>query len=137
MRYALAAIAVLCACKEKQEASPAKPSTPAPEAVPAQPTSPPALPAPKPTKPSKPITIEEAKAALPTMPGNPIIALKQTSDQLQVHGTWCIDGTSADDVAKQIGQAMAQAKYTGLAIRGDARKAGVAGDRDGVRMSMV
>ena len=71
------------------------------------------------------------------MPGNPIIALKQTSDQLQVHGTWCIDGTSADDVAKQLGQEMAQAKYTGLAIRGDARKAGVAGDRDGVRLSMV
>jgi hypothetical protein len=92
---------------------------------------------PKPVKPNKPITIAEATAAVPEIPGRQIIGIKLTSDQQQAHATWCIDGTSADDVAKQIGQALGQAKYTGLSIRGDARKAGVVGDRDGTRFSMV
>jgi hypothetical protein len=88
-------------------------------------------------KPGKPISIDEAKAALPSLGGREIIGLKQTSDGRQVHGTWCIDGTSADDVAKQLGHSLAQEKYTALAIRGDARKAGVTGDRGEVRISMV
>ncbi len=148
MRYIAAVLALCVACKEKQQAP--APTTKAPTAPaqqtprPSLPDEAPAAPAPsetgsaaKPTKPTKPISIEEATAALPQLPGTPIIGLKQTSDQQQVHGTWCIDGTSADDVARQVGHALAQAKYGALTIRGDARKAGVVGDRDGIRFSMV
>ena len=147
MRLLVAVLAVCVGCKDKQQAP--SPTTKAPTA-PAQPGPKPSLPteqAPSATgassaeapaaKPSKPITIEEATAALPALGGTQIIALKQTSDQQQVHGTWCIDGTSADDVAKQVGHVLAQGKYGALTIRGDARKAGVVGDRDGIRFSMV
>jgi hypothetical protein len=92
---------------------------------------------PAPPRPGKPITASEARAALPALGGSTIIELKQTSDQLQVHGTWCIDGTSADDVAKHIGHELAKVKYENLSIRGDARKAGVAGTRGEIRFSMV
>jgi hypothetical protein len=142
MRLAFAVLALCVACKDKQQAP--SPTTKAPVA-PAPSGPAPSLPAETPAsaepagaaKPSKPITIEEATAALPALGGTQIIALKQTSDQQQVHGTWCIDGTSADDVAKQVGHTLAQAKYGALTIRGDARKAGVVGDRDGIRFSMV
>ena len=86
---------------------------------------------------SRALDILELFLDRPSLTAPQIIGLKQTSDQQQVHGTWCIDGTSADDVAKQIGHSLAQAKYTGLSIRGDAKKAGVSGDRDGIRFSMV
>jgi hypothetical protein len=142
MRVAIAVLALCVACKDKQQA-PSPPAKTAP-AAPAQPGPKPSLPAQAAppgdepaAKPTKPITIQEATAALPQLPGAQIIALKQTSDQQQVHGTWCIDGTSADDVAKQIGHTLAQAKYGALTIRGDARKAGATGDRDGIRISMV
>lgn len=143
MRWLALALALCVACKEKQQApSPATkpPPAPAPSKMPSAPAeTPPSPPASgsAPAKPDKPITIAEATAALPKLDGREVIGLKQTSDQGQVHGTWCIDGTSADDVAKHIGQALAQAKYQNLTIRGDARKAGVAGDRDGIRFSMV
>ena len=81
--------------------------------------------------------IEEARAALPKMDGTMILDLKQTSDHMQVHATWCIDGSGADDVAKQIGSWLAEAGYGGLSIRGDERKAGVSGDRGPIRISMV
>ncbi len=147
---ALLALLLCGACKEKRQESPAPSTAPGPS--PAQPATP------KPTLPSeaaehaapsapaagsgsaaagKPITVADATAALPKMPGSEIIALKPTSDQNQVHGTWCIDGTSADDVAKQIGQVLAQASYTNISVRGDEKKAGVAGDRGDIRFSMV
>jgi hypothetical protein len=87
--------------------------------------------------PVEPMLIEEARAALPKIEGTMIIDLKQTTDKRQVHGTWCIDGTSADDVAKLVGRWMSEAGYTALSIRGDARKAGVSGDRGTIRLSMV
>jgi hypothetical protein len=137
------ALALALACKEKQQA-PSPATKPAPAPAPSEQPSAPAQTPSSPTaseagsaRPNKPITIEEATAALPKLDGREVIGLKQTSDQGQVHGTWCIDGTSADDVAKHVGHALAQAKYTNLTIRGDARKAGVAGDRDGIRLSMV
>jgi len=74
---------------------------------------------------------------LPPIEGLVVLPLKQTSDQRQVHGTWCIDGASADDVAKKVGHSMAKAGFTALSIRGDEKKAGVTGDRNGFRMSMV
>jgi hypothetical protein len=141
---AVLALAAVGGCKEKKQEAPA-PSAPSPS----QPTPAPSLPAetapaapsapaePGQPKPSKPVTVVDATAALPKLEGNQIIALKQTSDQMQVHGTWCIDGKSADDVAKQVGQSLAQAGYTGISIRGDERKAGVVGDREGMRFSMV
>ena len=87
--------------------------------------------------PVKPISIGDAAAALPKIDGREVIGLKQTSDESQVHGTWCIDGTSADDVAKKLGQTLAQENYGNISIRGDARKAGVAADKSGIRVSMV
>lgn len=143
---AVLALAAFGACKDKQQQSPAPtphaPSQPTPTPKPSLPSE--SAPAPaasaagagEPT-PSKPVTIEDATAALPVLAGNQIIGLKQTSDRMQVHGTWCIDGTSADGVAKQIGQSLAQAGYTGISIRGDERKAGVVGDRADMRFSMV
>jgi len=102
-------------------------------------TPPPSLPADvvRDQNPPEPMLIEEARAALPKIEGNVIIDLKQTTDKRQVHGTWCIDGTSADDVAKLVGRWMSEAGYTALSIRGDARKAGVSGDRGTIRLSMV
>ncbi len=153
MKPILLAVLALCiACKEKKQETPAttttapsqpqarpKPTlpaeTPAASAAPAAPVAPAESGSAKP--PTKPITIAEATAALPPITGQPIIPLKQTSDQQQVHATWCLDGTSADDVAKQMGHTLAQARYANLTIRGDARKAGVVGDRDGIRFSMV
>ncbi|HEY5944588.1 MAG TPA: hypothetical protein VIV40_03815 [Kofleriaceae bacterium] len=138
----LAALAVApTSCKDKQQgaapaAKPSAGSNAAPTTAPEKPATPAAAEAEQ-VKPNKPITIAEATAALPAIVGNPIIALKQTSDQQQVHGTWCIDGTSADDVAKQVGHLLAQASYANLTIKGDARKAGVMGDRQGLRFSMV
>jgi hypothetical protein len=142
MRLLVAVLALCVGCKDKQQAP--APTTKAP-AAPTQAGPKPTLPAEQapatggdaPVKPNKPISLQEATAALPQLPGTQIIALKQTSDQQQVHGTWCIDGTSADDVAKQVGHSLAQGKYGALTIRGDARKAGVMGDRDGIRFSMV
>ncbi|HTL38208.1 MAG TPA: hypothetical protein VL326_33995 [Kofleriaceae bacterium] len=87
--------------------------------------------------PPEPMLIEEARAALPKIVGAVILDLKQTSDKRQVHATWCIDGSGADDVAKLVGKWMAEAGYTALSIRGDARKAGVSGDRGTIRLSMV
>lgn len=87
--------------------------------------------------PPEPMMIEEARAALPKIVGTVILDLKQTSDKRQVHATWCIDGSGADDVAKLVGRWMAEAGYTALSIRGDARKAGVSGDRATIRLSMV
>lgn len=133
MKLALVTLLVAVGCKDKQPATPAP--TPAPQAPAPAPVSTPA-----PTKPAElgpPISVDEARQALPKIDGSVVIDLKQTSDKRQVHGTWCIAGTGADDVAKRVGQAMAAAGYTSLSIRGDARKSGVSGDRSGVRMSMI
>ena len=97
----------------------------------------PELPADDTKNPPEPMLIEEARAALPKIVGTVILDLKQTSDKRQVHATWCIDGSGADDVAKLVGRWLAEAGYTGLSIRGDARKAGVSGDRGTIRLSMV
>lgn len=142
----LAACVALASCKDKQESAPAKTSaarsarerpglpgetTPKPPGAPTD-TTQPAQP-----RPSEPLAVEDAKAALPAIEGTQIIGLKQTADQAQVHGTWCIDGTSADDVARKVGGWLEQAGYDNIAIRGEARKAGVAAERDGIRFSMV
>jgi hypothetical protein len=139
MRIAIAlALCAVAACKERQQTPAAGSNAPEkPKAESPKPSLPSETAPAEPPKPTKPIAIEEASAALPDFGGKQIIALKQTSDQRQVHGTWCIDGTSADDVAKHLGHTLAQAKYTGMSIRGDARKAGVAADRGEIRISMV
>lgn len=97
----------------------------------------PALPTPAKPPLGEPLSLEDAARALPTLAGKEILPLRQTSDKRQVHATWCLDGESADDVAKQVGRQMADAGYQDLAIRGDERKAGVQGTRDGFRMSMI
>jgi hypothetical protein len=135
---ALSLCVAITACKEKSETPTAAPKAPAPmtQPAPAKPSLP-ESPTPTETKPTQPVSVDEAKAVLPKLGGTEIIALKPTSDGRQIHGTWCLDGTSADDVAKQVGHTLAQEKYTNIAIRGDARKAGVSGDHDAMRFSMV
>ena len=132
------------ACKEKQHEAPRAETPASPKqapgerpALPAQPAAPAAAtpPAEKPAQ--KPVTVADAKAVLPAIQGTEVIALKPTSDNLQIHGTWCIDGTSADDVARQVGQWLTQAGYANVSTRGDAKKAGVSGDKDVMRFSMV
>jgi hypothetical protein len=129
-----ALVLLLVGCKDKQPAPKATESTPPVTSAP--PTPAPAPPA-KPAALGPPISVEEAREALPKLDGTVVIELKQTTDKRQVHGTWCIAGSSADDVAKTVGQAMSAAGYTALSIRGDARKSGVSGDRGNVRMSMI
>ncbi|HUS29630.1 MAG TPA: hypothetical protein VMZ53_14050 [Kofleriaceae bacterium] len=141
MRVVLLALLLAAACKEKDDKKSAKPvvvdprplargssngsATPTPVAVEAH------------KAPAAPMQIEDARAVLPKIEGNVILDLKQTSDKRQVHATWCIDGTGADEVAKLVGKWMSDAGYTALSIRGDARKAGVSGDRGEIRLSMV
>jgi hypothetical protein len=144
LRFAIVSAVALMAsggCKDKTpHADPAAGSSttaPAPKGSAAS-TPPPSLPAEVVANvPAEPMSIEDARAALPKLEGTLILDLKQTTDKRQVHGTWCIDGTGADDVAKNVGRSMAEAGYSGLSIRGDARKAGVSGDRGGIRLSMV
>jgi hypothetical protein len=140
----LSCCAALIACKEKQEPSrapttPASPSNrgPAPALPGGSAATAPSESPPVERPPVKPISVADAAAALPQIDGRAVIGLKQTSDESQVHGTWCIDGTSADDVAKKLGQTLAQENYGNISIRGDARKAGVAADKGGIRVSMV
>jgi len=141
----LVATLTTVACKDKQAAAP-PPSPAAPTAT----TTPPAgsgpekpeaarpsLPTPEPRPVGQPLSVEEAEKVVPPFSSKVILPLKPTSDGRQIHGTWCMDGDGAEDVAKQVGQQMAQAGYTALSIRGDAKKAGVQGDRDGFRMSMI
>jgi hypothetical protein len=128
-------------CKDAPSNAPAPRAAPtppptAPVHAPADVASPPSAP---PTRPAagEPLTLAEAAAVLPAIDGAAILPLKHTSDQLQVHGTWCIEGTSAQDVARKVGEWMTAAGFTGVVARGDARKAGVQGDRDAFRMSMI
>ena len=145
MRARVAAIVIaLAACKDKKAAAPLP--SPAPRAIPAEAPRDAALPphldrspAPTPAKQSlgAPLSIDDAKQALPAIDGKEILALRQTSDKRQVHATWCLDGESADDVARSVGRQLAAAKYTDIAIRGDAKKSGVQGLRDGFQLSMI
>lgn len=146
----LVAVAAM-ACKDKQpqqSPAPTAPAAPAPSTTPAgtAPTGSGATAAtderPKeataPRQPlGDPLSLEDAAKVIPALAGKEILPLRQTSDKRQVHATWCLDGTSADDVAKQVGKQMAQVGFKELSIRGDARKAGVQGARDGFRMSMI
>lgn len=148
---ALVATLAMSACKDKQDSAqvPAartpstasrgttpRPSLPTPSPAEEAPAA-----APKAQEPDKPagppMEVADAQALLPAIEGTQVIALKQTSDHQQVHGTWCIDGASADDVAHQVAGWLGQAGYTAISTRGDDRKAGVMGDKDGFRFSMV
>lgn len=142
---ALTGLGALASCKDKERgsATPAASATPPPATVPAgsaaASTTParPSPPTPAPGPIGEPLSIDDAAKVLPQIDGKEILPLKQTSDNRQVHGTWCIDGDGADEVARRIGRAMADAGYSNLGIRGDAKKAGVQGDRDAFRMSMI
>jgi hypothetical protein len=145
-RAAIAVLLAVIACKDKQAAAPA--STPAPtpatphtataDASAARtPDTTPKAPTERDAPLGEPLSIEDAAKAIPKLAGKEILPLRQTSDKRQVHATWCLDGESADDVAKAVGRQMAEAGYKNLAIRGDAKKAGVQGERDAFRMSMI
>lgn len=126
-------------CKDKQPAAPAPTPSASPPATSAakKPEARPSLPTPEPRAIGQPLSVEEAEKILPPFTAKLILPLKPTSDGRQIHATWCMDGDGAEDVAKQVGQQLAQAGYTALSIRGDAKKAGVQGDRDGFRLSMI
>jgi hypothetical protein len=136
---ALAFALLLAACKSKTAPPPA-PAAPATTAAPAAPATPavPAAPA-LPSSPAKlePITVADATALLPKLDGDAMIPVKTTADGMQAHATWCLAGTGADAVAASLATTMTAAGYTDLATRGDAQKAGVSGERDGVHLSYV
>lgn len=155
MIVALLAPLAIGACKDKQESA-QTPAARTPSTASRGTTPRPSLPAPSPAEPAPssgaataaksaepdkppgpPMAVEDAKALLPAIEGTEVIALKQTSDQQQVHGTWCVDGASADDVAHKVAGWLGQAGYTAISTRGDDRKAGVMGDKQGYRFSMV
>ena len=139
---ALLVLACLAACKDKPAAAP--PPVASPPAAPRD-----AAPAPHdgdkapatatPAKPAlgEPLTTEDAAKVIPALPGKEILAMRQTSDKRQVHATWCLDGDSADEVARKVGRQLADAGFANLSIRGDAKKAGVQGTRDGFQLSMI
>jgi len=142
---ALAFALLLAGCKDK---SAPPPSAPAPAtqpslALPADAGAPPAEAAPAAAAPAaehpapQPISIDDAVAALPKLDGDVMIAPKTTADGRQAHATWCLAGTSADAVAESLSKTMAAAGWTDLTSRGDAKKAGVSGERDGYRLSYV
>lgn len=138
------ALMVLVACKDKQPSpAPPAPSAPVPSAIDAGPVG--VKPDERPHAPTiedeplgEPLSLEDAAKVLPTLDGGKeILPLRQTSDKRQVHATWCLDGEAADDVARNVGRKMAAAGYADITTRGDARKAGVQGAREGFRMSMI
>jgi hypothetical protein len=139
----IASVALLASCKERRDTAPSvatsSPGLAAPADAAVQQTAPsrPSLPTPAQAPLGDPLSIDDAAKVLPALDGKQILALKQTSDRRQVHGTWCLDGDGADDVARKVGRAMADARFQDISLRGDARKAGVQGDRDGFRMSMI
>ncbi len=134
----------LAACKDKQAAAPA-PTAPAPSApiAPADAAARPEVARPSeattPREPlGEPLSTEDAAKIIPALAtGKEILPLRQTSDKRQVHATWCLDGETADEVAKDVGRQMSAAGFNNLAIRGEARKAGVQGDKDGFHLSMI
>jgi len=137
------AVGVLVGCKDHNSASPTvaqQQQKPAPVTTPADASAAPprpSLPTPPPPALGEPLSTDEAAEVLPKLDGKEILPLRQTSDKRQVHATWCLDGDGADDVARHVAQQLAAANYVELAVRGDAHKAGVQGDRDHFRLSMV
>ena len=142
----LAVLAALvgAACKDKQPAPSAQ--SVAPATAPTAPID--AAPRPELARPSEatapreplgePLSVEDAAKVIPALAtGKEILPLRQTSDKRQVHATWCLDGDGADEVAKDVGRQMAAAGFANLAIRGEAKKAGVQGDKDGFHLSMI
>jgi len=140
----LAVALLLAACKEKS--APPAPAAPPPttaggSAAPAAPAAPrpPAL-APGPAAPApeiQPLSDADVAAMLPKLDGDVLIAPRTTADAHQAHGTWCIAGTSATTVAADLATTMTTAGWQDLGSRGDAKKAGVSGERDGYRLSYV
>jgi photosystem II stability/assembly factor-like uncharacterized protein len=144
----LLALALLAACKEKSTPSAAPaPSTasgsPAPTtasgaaapAAPKPPTLAPGSAAPAPAV--QPLSDADVAAMLPKLDGDVLIAPKTTADARQAHATWCIAGSSATTVAANLATTMTAAGWQDLGSRGDAKKAGVSGERDGYRLSYV
>jgi hypothetical protein len=143
---AFAALA-LCACKPSSSSSSAMTgsgssvaaSQPQPTA-PAQPAAPkpPALvDAPAPSTAPEPLDAKAALAELPALNAAPVIAPVATADGRQVHGTWCLPGTGADGVMRDLAASLTTAGWSNVTTRGDATKAGVSGERDGYRASYV
>jgi hypothetical protein len=133
---AFALLLLLVACKDRTAPRPAP--APAGSAVPAAPKRPALAPAPPAAAPQvQPLTDADVASALPKLDGDVLIAPKTTADAHQAHGTWCMAGTSADGVAGALGTTMSAAGWTHLSTRGDERKAGISGERDGFQLSYV
>ncbi len=132
MRWSLVLV-LLVACKTRHEEPPAKQEPPAPHApaAPALPSAGSAV--------LKPQTLDVSAATdmLPKLEGEVILAPKANADVTQVHATWCVPGQAADAAAQAIGTTVAAQGWTGISTRGDAVNAGIAGDREGYRLSIV
>jgi hypothetical protein len=139
----LTPLLLLVSCKDRNAAQQPAPATvgsaaraPKPPALAPTAPKPPAL-APAAPPEVQPLTDADVAAMLPKLDGDVLIAPKTTADADQAHATWCIAGTSADGVATSLGKTMTDAGWTDLATRGDAKKAGVSGERGGYRLSYV
>jgi hypothetical protein len=136
-------LVVVAACKDKPAAPPAQAPAPPTPPVPADAEPRPELARPsEPTAPreplGEPLSIEDAAKIIPALAtGKEILPLRQTTDKRQVHATWCLDGDGADEVARDVGKQMAAAGFRNLAIRGEAKKAGVQGEKNGFYLSMI
>jgi hypothetical protein len=130
---------LLIACKDRNAArQPAATPAPIGSAAPAAPKPPALAPAPAAPAPEiQPLSDTDVATMLPKLDGEVLIAPKTTADAHQAHGTWCMAGTAADAVATSLGKTMTDAGWTDLSSRGDAKKAGVSGERTGYRLSYV
>lgn len=139
MRSVALLLLLLVACKDRNAArQPAPAPTPSGSAAPSAPRPPALAPAPPAPAPEvQPLSDADVAAMLPKLDGDVLIAPKTTADAHQAHATWCVAGTSASGVTAALGTTMTGAGWTHLASRGDERKAGVSGERDGYRLSYV
>ena len=127
VRAVLAGLLACVACKSGER------SDHAPDPVPVSPPSPSASIEARPT-----ITVGEIAPLLPAIDrGDAILPPQVTADHHQLHATWCIAGTGADEVAKRLDDAMRSGGWIGTSRRGDGVKAGVSGERDRYRLSFV
>jgi len=74
---------------------------------------------------------------MPSLVGDPIVAPRVDPTGTMVHASWCVAAGAADAAAGAIAATLARQGWAELATRGDASRAGVAGDRDGDRVSIV
>ena len=85
----------------------------------------------------QPITDAQPVPAIQKLPGHVMIPPKAMADGSQVHGTWCLPGSAADAVVHDLAATLTAGGWTSVTTRGDATKAGLSAERDGMSLSYV